>query len=99
MRSRIIIITKKNTIQTSARSLEVKKLASILATFMSMTGVKNEALILECISYIHYLIQLKKKVNETQVQVLIDSKSEVNATYLTLFKKLNFPIRPTDIKA
>ena len=62
-----------------------------------MTSIKKKALILEQIPYIHYLIQFKKNLNETQIQALIGSKSEVNVIYLTFVKELRLLIRPTDI--
>ena len=41
-----------------------------------MIGTREEAL--ERVSYIHYPVQFKG-TNETQVQALIDSRSEINA--------------------
>ena len=60
---------------------------------------KEDDVILERIPYIHYLIQFKKDVNETQVQALINSESEINAIYLIFVKELGLPIRLTDVRA
>ena len=38
-------------------------------------------------------------MSKAQVQALINSRSEINAIYLTFAKQLGFPIRPTDIVA
>ena len=65
------------------KAWEVKKLVSVLATFTSMTGAREEAL--ECIFCIHYPVQFKN-MNKTQVQALIDSESEVNAIHLSFAK-------------
>ena len=60
-------------------------------------GVREEAL--ECISYIHYAVWFKKVTNKTQMQALIDSKSEVNVIHLSFAKQLGLPIRSTAIGA
>ena len=62
---------------------------------MSMTGLRTEAL--DCISYIHYLVQFKKDMAE--VRALIDSESEVNTMAPTYAKKLGLRIRKTDVDA
>ena len=59
-----------------------------------MTNARKEAL--ELVSCIYYLIQFKK--DKTQIQALIDSRSEVNTIYLSFAKQLGFFIRPTDIE-
>ena len=76
------------------KALEVKKLVLVLATSTSMTGARKEAL--ECVPCIHYLVQFKD-TNETQVQALVDSRSEVNAIHPSFTKQLGLPIRPTDV--
>ena len=77
--------------------MEVKKLVLILATSTSLTGTREEAL--THISYIYYLVQFKKNINQTQIQVLINSESEVNTIHLTFVKKLDFSIRPIEVGA
>ena len=62
---------------------------------MLMIGTREETL--ECVPYIHYLVQFKK--DKTQVQALVDSRSKVNAIHLSFVKQLGLPIRPTDIGA
>ena len=51
-------------------------------TFTSMTDAKKKAL--KHISYIYYLVQFKK--DKTQVQALIDLRSEVNAIHSSFAK-------------
>ena len=63
---------------------------------MSITGAREEAL--ECVPCIYYPVQFKG-TNETQVQALIDSESEINAIHPTFVKELGFLIRPTDVGA
>ena len=60
---------------------------------------KEDDVVLERVLCIHYPVQFKKDANETQVQDLIDSGSEVNAIHPTLVKKLGLPIRPTGVGA
>ena len=66
---------------------EVKKLVSVSRTSTSMAGTREETL--ECVSCIHYPVQFKG-MNETQVQALIDSGSEVNAMTLIYVSRLGF---------
>ena len=75
-----------------------KKLVLVLATSSSVieTSKKND-MVLKSVFYIYYLVQFKKDVNETQVQALINSKSEVNVNHPTLVKELGLSIRSTDI--
>ena len=54
-----------------------------------MTGARKKAL--ERVPCIHYPVQFKK--DKTQVQVLINSRSEVNAIHLSFAKQLGHPIR------
>ena len=75
--------------------MEVKKLVLVLATSTLMTGTREKAL--ECIPYIYYSVQFKDR-NETQVQALIDSRSEVNAIHPSFAKQLGLPIRLIDIR-
>ena len=77
---------------------KAQKLVSVSAISISMTDVREEGLVLERIQYIYYPVQFKKDTNETQVQALFDSRSEVNAIHPTLVKKLGLSIRPIDIK-
>ena len=61
-----------------------------------MTGAREEAL--EFVPCIYYPVQFKG-TNETQVQALIDSGSEVNAIHPSFTKQLGLPIRLTDVGA
>ena len=74
----------------------IKKLVSVSATSMSIISAREEAL--ERVTYIHYWLQFKKGTSEAQIQVLIKSKSEVNAIYPTFAKQLGLPIRSTDVR-
>ena len=74
-----------------------KKLVSVLATSMLVTGTREEAL--ERVSCIHYLVQFRKNTSKAQVQALIESESEVNAIHPIFAKQLGLPIRPTDVRA
>ena len=77
-----------------------KKLVSVSATSSSVTETsKEDDVILEHVFCIHYPIQFRKDANETQVQALIDSRSEVNAIHPTFVKELGLPIRPKDVRA
>ena len=76
-----------------------KKAVLVLATFTSITDTKKKALALEHILCIYYPIQFKKDKSETQIQALINSKSEINAIYPTFVKKLGIPIRLIDAGA
>ena len=77
-----------------------KKLVSVLATSSSVTETsKKDDVVLERVPCIHYPVQFRKNTNETQVQALIDSRSEVNAIHPTFVKELGLPIRPTDVGA
>ena len=49
--------------------------------------------------YIHYSVQFRKNVNETQVQALIDLGNEVNAIHPIFVKELGLPIRPINVGA
>ena len=77
-----------------SRVSEVKKLVSIPAISMSMTGAREEAL--ERVLYIYYPVQFKK--DKTQMQALIDLESEVNAIHPFFAKQLDLLIRPTDVR-
>ena len=78
-----------------SRVSEVKKLVSVLATSMSTTGAREEAL--ERIPYIYYPVQFKK--DKAPMQALINSGSEVNTMHLSFAQQVGFPIRPTDVRA
>ena len=77
---------------------EAKKLVLVPATFMSMTGARKEALVLEYILYIHYPVQFKKDVNKTQIQALINSGNKFNTIHPTFVKELGLPIKPTEFE-
>ena len=79
-----------------SRTSEAKKLVSVLATSTSTTDARNEAL--ECVFFIYYPVQFKDK-NEAQVQVLVNSRSEVNAIHPTFAKQLGLSIRTIDVGA
>lgn len=64
-----------------------------------MTDVKKEALVLKRVSYIHYPVQFKKNTYGTQVQALINLRSEVNAMTLVYASKLGFKVYSTNIGA
>ena len=81
---------------SSEEETGVKKLVSVLVTFTLVTSTRKE--VLERVSYIHYPVQFKN-LSETQVQALINSRSEVNAIYPTFAKQLGLPIGPTNIRA
>ena len=61
-----------------------------------MTGASEESL--ERVSCIYYPVQFKN-MDKGPVQVLIDSRSEVNAIHPSFVKQLGLFIRPTDIGA
>ena len=68
-----------------------------MTTSTSTTSARKEALTLERVPYIYYLVWFKK--DKTQVQALINLGSEVNAIHPTFVKELGFPIRPTNVRA
>lgn len=78
-----------------SKTLEVKKLVLVLVTSTLITGPRKKDL--ECVPYIHYLVQFKKDTME--VRVLINSRSKVNAMASTYAKKLDLRMRKTNIKA
>ena len=61
---------------------------------MSIIGVREETL--ERVSCIYYPVQFKD-INETKVQGLVNSESEVNAIHPLFAKQLGLSIRPTDV--
>ena len=69
----------------------------VLTNSTSITGAREE--VLEYVFYVQYLVQFQKSANKTQVQALINPKSEVNAIYPTFIKELNLLIRPTNVGA
>ena len=72
------------------------KLVLVLATSMSMTGAREEAL--ECVPCIHYPVQFKD-TDKAPVQALINLGSEVNTIHPSFVKQLGLLIRPTDVGA
>ena len=58
---------------------------------------QEDVVILDRVPCICYPIWFKK--SEVQVQVLIDSGSEVNAMTLGYASKLDLKVRPTDVRA
>ena len=78
--------------------LEAQKLVLVLAAFILMTSARKEALVLECVLCIYYLVQFKKSTNETQIQALIDLGCKVNTNYPTFVQELGLSIRPTDFR-
>ena len=79
------------------KTSEAKKLISVLTISILMIGVKEEALVLECVPFIYCPVYFKKNINETQVQALIDSKSEINAIHLILIKELCLSMKRLDV--
>ena len=74
---------------------EVKKLVSTSMTSTSIAGAREEAL--KRVLCIHYPVQFKG-TNETQVQALIDSDSEVNAMIPAYASKLGLRARHTNVR-
>ena len=74
----------------------VKKLVSVLATSMSMTGASEE--VFERVPCIHYPVQFKD-ADKAPMQALIDSVSEMNTMHPSFVKQLGLPIRPTNVRA
>ena len=72
-----------------------KKLVSVSATFMLVTDARKEAL--ERVPYIYYPVRFKK--DKTQIQALVDSRSEVNAMHPSFAKQLGLPIWLTYVRA
>ena len=64
---------------------------------MSIIGAREKTL--EHVPFMHYPIWFNKDMNKTQMQVLINLESEINAIYLFFAKQLGLPIRRTDIRA
>ena len=63
-----------------------------------MTGVREEALVLKSFFCIHYPVQFKKNADKTQIQALINSKSEVNAIHPTFVKRSGLSIKQIDVE-
>ena len=63
-----------------------------------MTSTREEALVLEHVLCIYYPFQFKKNANETQIQALIDSKSEVNTIHPIFVRELSLSIRLTEVR-
>ena len=77
-----------------------KKLVLVSATSLLVTETsKEDDVVLEDVFYIHHSVQFRKDANKTQIQALINSRSEVNAIYLTFVKELGFFIQSTDVGA
>ena len=73
-----------------------KKLVSVSTTSSLVTETsKEDDVALQRVLYIHYPIWFKKK----EVQVLIDSGSEVNAMLPAYASKLGFNFHHTDVEA
>ena len=69
-----------------------------MATSLSVTKTsKEDDVVMERVPCIHYPVQFRKEINETQVQALIDSGSEVNAIHPTFVKELGLLIRAIDV--
>lgn len=78
---------------------EVKKLVSVLSTFLLMTVISKKAipeydipilkkLELQLVSYIYYLVQFREEL----LQTFIDLESELNIINPTVVRKLNLHI-------
>lgn len=70
---------------------------SIVVSYFASLVPNTDTPPLERVLCIHYLVQFWK--NQTEVQVLIDSKNEVNAMTLAYISKLGLKIWATNIKA
>ena len=62
---------------------------------MAGTSIEDKPLALDWVPCIHYSIWFKK--SEVQVQVLIDSGSEVNTMTPGYILKLGLKVRPTNV--
>ena len=85
---------------------KAKKLVSISATFMLVTGASKvtpviqttQKVILDWVSCIHYLVQFWKDKRAT-IRAVIDFGSEVNVMTLAYAKKLGIQIQRTNVSA
>ena len=75
---------------------KAKKLVSVLATSLSVTGT-NKEVTLERVPCIHYPLRFQKDI--ASVRALVDSGNEVNAMTPTYTAKLGLKVRKTDIGA
>ena len=64
-----------------------------------MTNTRDKILVLERISCIYYPVQFKKNTNGTQVQALIDYRTEVNVMAMAYASKLGLKVYPTNVGA
>ena len=77
-----------------------KKLVLVLAISSLVTETsKEDDVVLKCVPCIYYPVEFKKYANETQVQALINSRSEVNTIHPSFVKELGLPIRSTEVGA
>ena len=67
-----------------------------MATSSSITGARTDV-VLDWVSYVHYQVRFQKNFDE--IQVFINSGSEVNAIAPAYAKKLGLQKRKTDIRA
>ena len=81
------------------QATQAKKLVSVLATSVSMTGANKEAqkVILEQIPCIHYLVQFQKY--KEVIRALINSGSKINVITPAYTFKLGFQVQRTDVGA
>lgn len=71
-----------------------------MATSTSRTEAKKEIKLVPLLKHlpcIHYLLYFKK--NQTKIQALIDSGTELNIITPAYMAKLGLKVRPTNIKA
>lgn len=72
-------------------------MVSIKADLKTSAFITNILLLLERVSYIYYLVQFWK--DQAEIQVLIDSKSEINTITPAYVSKLDLKVQATNIKA
>lgn len=78
---------------------QLKKLASVLATFASITDTrKKKVIVLDRVLYIHYLVQFQKGGKEV-TKALIKSGSEVNIITPVYAKQLGLQTRLSNVGA
>ena len=84
-----------------SQASQAKKLVSVLATLVSVTGAGEEAqevIVLDRVPYIHYPVQFRKDKGAT-IWALINSGSKVNAMTPAYAKQLDLQVRKTDVGA
>lgn len=88
------------------RASKAKKLVSVLAISVLVTGACKKAqviqatqkVVLDWIPYIHYPVQFQKD-KEATIQALIDSGSKINAMTLVYAKQVDLRVQRIDVRA